>query len=856
MGALMHREGAGLVCSHTSATRLLVWTVCALFASVLPRSLMAAQEVYSQTPWDREMGVGLAVDQEMTRVDLLSGTSICQVFTPAATRLERLDIVTKNRTDRTPGEIRLWRWEGSYAETVAGDPLWEDDLLFSGQDAPYLRNYFPAVDTEPGVQYMIECSRPSEAFYMAGVKEDVYKGGFALTNGKNRPDWDVYFRTFGPGDPTELTPRELPPIPDLAPTPPGAPARVTRDTYLDAINRYVQSSIAGWEAQPGRRAAEFLYYTGFLYRHAGQQHWAGRLAQWLDEALAYLVEHEDYGGNPWYVLQTGWGIIWYRGCPRWTDEVEATARELMLTAARRLLATPEQGAMNRAMWDVASSRLASELYPDAPEADQWRAFADEVWHHWADFDDTSEDSSHYNAVFLRFLLGHLMFTEQIAIFERPGMRQFMDRYRDLITPTGMMVAWGDSPGYGTDWGAFVAAFEAAASVTGDGAYRWAAHRLLDGHRRNILGDDPLLLCYEDLRSLPMAYLLADESIEPVEPELASAVYTMAYPRYVPKHERPAQGGRYYVLEDREVPWKMVQRDGDGEDAWWSLWGLLPLAGHGHADAPALLALFADATIFMHDSSYFHKQWLDHNLLYGVRVGGGRLGELPSETEVLAFDDRDAFCYADIAWSDYDGWGLPLRREVLMIKGLGWWVRDRTEATEAGEWFLGPLWQVERILDRGQTWFDIDYAVPMSFLWPSANGDGHLLVAFAPKEGATVDHADMSHRITEGKPYYSSAPWTIYQCEGPVQLGAGQNAVFSSLLIPLEAGEDAAAVGDGVRALVDEPGATVMRVRRGDTTWTMALNPERRELDLGAATSSARVVVVRGRDGEEVQVAEL
>ena len=113
----------------------------------------------------------------------------------------------------------------------------------------------------------------------------------------------------------------------------------------------------------------------------------------------------------------------------------------------------------------------------------------------------------------------------------------------------------------------------------------------------------------------------------------------------------------------------------------------------------------------------------------------------------------------------------------------------------------------------------------------------------------------SHRVTEGKPYYSSAPWTVYQCAGPLALEPGRDAVFSSVLLPLGADEDAAPIGDSIETLVDEPGATVVRVRRGDTTWTLALNPEGRALDLGAATTSARVAIVRARDGEAPQVIE-
>jgi hypothetical protein len=803
------------------------------------------------------MSAGLALDQQQLEEDLLSGTSVCQVLTPTASRLERLDIITKNRTDRTPGRIRLHVWQGSYEATLQGQPIWEDDLQFHGADAPYLRHYFPRVDLERGKQYMLECSRPSETFYMAGVQREVYPGGFALTNGTNRPEWDLWFRTFGPApadQPQPLGPRPLPEVPDKTPQPPRPAAAVSREIYLQMVEEYVSASWEGWAAQEGRRTSELLFYTGFLFRHADQKQWAEQVSEWLRDGESYLREHEDYGGSPWTVVQLGWGIRWYRGNEQWTEGDETAARNAMLMATRRLWQTPERGAMNRAMWDVHCTRLGADLYPDAPEAREWREFSDLVWHDWADYDDTSEDSSHYNAVFLRFMLGYARLADKLDLFRRPGMRQFMDRYRDLITPNGMMVGWGDSVGCGADWGAWIAAFETAASVTGDGTYKWAAHRLLEGHRRNILDEDPLQRGYEDMRSMPMAYLCvpagtpADDSIKPIEPELTSGVLTAAYPRYNPPQLRRDEGLPYYSLEDREVPWKLVMRDSGEETAYYALFGLLPHGGHGHADAPALLALFANGTMLMHDTAYFHKQWVDHNLLYGVRVSGGSLGEVPGETQVVAFEETDTLCYADIAWKDYAGWGLDLRREILLIKGLGWWVRDRTEAQQELEWFLGPQWHVDRILGRGESWFDVDYPVPMSFAWPVANGTDHLLVYFAPKAGASVEYADFTHRVVEGKPWYSSVPWAVYQCEGPVSVAPGRQAHYNSLLVPLRQEEQAAAFADRVEVLVDEPGATVIRLRRGETTWTAALNNDGRELAVGPVRTDARATVVEAVAG--------
>jgi hypothetical protein len=813
------------------------------------------QEIFSQDPWEREMSRGLVLDQEQLGEGVISGRSVCQVFTPAMSRLERLDIITKNRTDVMPGRLRLWAWEASYEQSTTGQPLWEEGLEFGGPDAPYLRHYFPRVALEPGKQYMLECSRPSEAFYMAGVTHDAYAGGFAITDGRERPDWDLWFRTFGPaleGAPTGLSPRPLPPVPDTTARPPRQPAPVSREIYLQMVRDYVGQEWEGWARQGGRRVSDLLFYTGFLFRHAGETQWAQHVAQWLRDGDAYLREHEEYGGGPWTVEQVGWGIRWYRGNELWTGEDEQTARQLMLTATRRLWQTPERGAMNRAMWDVHCTRLAADLYPDAPEADDWRKFSDDVWHDWADYDDTNEDSSHYNAVFLHFMVGYAYLAGQLDLFRRPGMRQFMDRYRDVITPTGMMVGWGDSPGFGADWGGWIAAFEAAASATGDGTYKWAAHALLEGHRRNILEDDPLQHGYEDMRSMPLAYLVGDDSIRAVSPAPRSAVFTTAYPRYNGPRLRREQDMPAYSLQEREVPWKMVMGDSGGWDAYYALFGLLPMGGHGHVDAPALLALFANGTMLLHDTAYFHKQWCDHNLLYGVRVSGGTLGEAPAETQVKAFTETGVLCYADIAWQDHAGWGLDLRRELLFAKGLGWWVRDRTDAREPCEWLLGPLWHVDRILGRGESWFDVDYPEPMSFAWPSANGTDHLLICFTPKPRASVDYADMTHRVLAGKPWYSSAPWAVYQCEGPIALGQNARAHYNSLLVPLRPGEEAARLADDIEVLLDDAGATLVQLRRGDTLWTLALNNDGRRLTIGPTTTDARAVVVRTpRDGQPV-----
>ncbi len=807
----------------------------------------AQQDIYTDNPWEREMTAGLAVDQEQTKESVLSGTAVGQVFTPAATRLERVDLLLKNRQDPTPGRIRLLAWTGNYAETVQQAPLWEDDADFSGADMPVLRHYFPRVAVEPGKQYLLEVLRLSEAFYAGGVQEDAYPGGFAVTNGTLRTGWDMWFRTFGPGTgETLVTPRPLPPLSATQPIPPRAALPLSKNVYLETVRTYAERSAPRWNAE-GRTVGEALYYAGFLHKYAQDDRPLAQLGAWLSKGAQY-IQGEGAGLNPWGASELALGIRWLRGAPQWTAQEEAQARTILLTVAQRMWPGREYGAMNRSMWSAMFFRAAAELYPQEPQVAEWRAYAEKVWRQFADFYDTEEDSAHYNAVFLFFMLGYVQVTGQEEIFRDPRMVRWVARYRDVLAPNGAMVGWGDSLGIGADWGAWAALFEATATATRDGTFKTAARQTVQAHARHILSPEPLLCVYEDMPSLVLAYIAADDTVQPAPLRGESGLYTCAYARLRPKAER--QEG-WFELEDRQTPWKLALRSGPEETAYYALLGLVPNGGHGHADAPAVLALAANGTLLLHDSTYMDKRWEDHNLLFGVRVNGGRLGSGADETEVkeptsqppsLKGGGRAEF--VEVGWQDYPGWGMGFARQVLFVKELGWVIHDRTRAKEPAEWYLGPTWQVERMRTRGENWFDIDNPAPTSFAWPTANGTDHLLVWFAPKAGASVDYSYMPTRVREGKPWYTSVPWCVYQCAGPLPVSAGEPAWFTTLLLPLAAEQDPAEAAQGLRLRLDSAGATVLEVRRGAVRWTLAILNDGKAHEVGPVTAQAKAVVVR------------
>ena len=814
-----------------------------------------AEDIYTDNPWDREMAVGLAVDQQQTKEGLLSAGAIGQVFTPAVATLERVDVILKNRQNNAAGRIRLLAWAGNYVDTVKQAPLWEDDADFSGADMPVLRHYYPRVQVTPGQPYLLEITRPADGFYVGGVAEDVYPGGFAVAGGGERRGWDLWLRTFGPHPPTPLSltgeggkastgetpvpPRPLPPLTTAQPQAPRAEIPLTKDTYLATIRTFAERSAQRWNEQD-RTVGEALFYTGFLHKFAQDDRALGQVSAWLRNG-AEFIKGEGAGNNPWFASELGLGILWLRGNPQWTAQDEARARQIMLTAAGRMWPGREYGAMNRAMWSAVVFRTAAELYPDEPAAAEWRAYADQVWHQFADFADTEEDSAHYNDVFIFYMLAYVHVAQQEQFFQNPGMMKWVARYRDVLSPNGMMVGWGDSMGIGGDWGGWAALFETAAAVTGDGTFKEAARRTVQAHTRYLLNPEPLLCVYEDMPSLVFAYIGANDTVKPAPLAWKSGVFTTTYARPLPKAQR--QNG-WFEFERRPTPWKLALRSSAEETAYYALFGLLPNGGHGHADAPAILALEANGTLFLHDTTYMDRRWEDHNQLFGVRVSGGKLGAEPSETVVREFTDGKAAAYADIGWQDYPGWGMPFARQVLFVKGLGWVIHDRTEAKQPAEWYLGPTWQVERLRGRGANWFDIDNPAPYSFAWPTANGTDHLLIWFAPKPGSGVDYSYMPVRVREGKPWYTSAPYCVYQEAGPLAVTAEQPAWFTSLLLPLARGTQAGEAAQGVQVKSDGPGATVLEVRQGAVKWTLAVISDGKAHEVGPVTADAKAVVVR------------
>ncbi|HEY3416806.1 MAG TPA: hypothetical protein VGM23_07980 [Armatimonadota bacterium] len=127
-----------------------------------------------------------------------SGWPTGQTFIPKATPLVRLDVKVKNRTDTSPGTLRIFKWNTDYTTTVSQTPLYQDTVDLSGPDMPQLRSFYPFLDVEVGAKYYLDFNRPSNPFYIMGSNNttDYYPDGKLRVNNAERATWDLWFKTY------------------------------------------------------------------------------------------------------------------------------------------------------------------------------------------------------------------------------------------------------------------------------------------------------------------------------------------------------------------------------------------------------------------------------------------------------------------------------------------------------------------------------------------------------------------------------------------------------------------------------------------------------------------------------------
>jgi hypothetical protein len=129
----------------------------------------------------------------------------------------------------------------------------------------------------------------------------------------------------------------------------------------------------------------------------------------------------------------------------------------------------ERGTNNRSTQVAAACAYAARSLPDHPEAKKWRRYAEYVWNDWWRAKDSHEVAYPRHHVEPLFNLADaLEKTDQL----RTGFHGFIARYRDQISPAGLMVFPGDEHPFSQS--GLVEAFARAAKIFKDPTFAWAA----------------------------------------------------------------------------------------------------------------------------------------------------------------------------------------------------------------------------------------------------------------------------------------------------------------------------------------------------------------------------------------------
>jgi len=658
---------------------------------------------------------------------------------------------------------------------------------------------------------------------------------------------------------------------------------VTRQSYIDYIKR---------EPMHGRLTG--LYSEYFLAHprcgHFGPRHALAALALFVADGdrrfgEACKIAMQDYdravredvkkqGWHAFYMhmptlLELHFRILREKGIL--TEEDEPWMRECVLFLSRNVhvwgtAPTFWRGPMHRAQGEGVMKRLAALRYPDAPEAKEWMAYSERVWHDWWDYrDNPINDTGYFFGQTFPVILGaHLMGRKEV--FTDPGMKPFWERMLYEVTPDGATCPYGAHGGWNSGAPQRLWMLELMARYTRDGRYRWAAHRLfnyLEFQQKNLHKNH--LLCHFTKLGLALAYLFADDSIEPVEPEPQTRVLW----RKETLRVRGKQAATHYLKEldpapdrahiccnlictDKVMPSKLVFRSGWAPGDLFMLVDLFPR--HEPMNPTGIIGLTQyGSAMAMTISS---KAVTTHENLFVVEdlSGTATVVSNPNTLTVDAYymdvaveelSEHELASHAVVRVKDFLGFPMTARREFFFVKNRFVLVRDEAQFREAFLARVGPVWHTQNVGPQaGPNWANTYFHAPYAQHVPLTNPPRDLLICHAPK-------ADRRLTVTERG--HAEIPYSVrYAWQGITD--PEKKLHFTFLLLPHEPVRSPSGLAEKIKFLKDDDAqaAVVVEVDENRQEW-IVLNAGDKLFQAEDLSTDARQLYLDVRQGKVARV---
>jgi len=535
-----------------------------------------------------------------------------------------------------------------------------------------------------------------------------------------------------------------------------------------------------------------------------------------------------------------------------TEEDERWAKAMLLKIRKHHPAWAEggpwdgwfRGSQHRSQVQGSNNLIAAFLYPEEPDALKWNAIGNTIWGDWWDFRDVGINDMWYFHSSLGSITraAHIMGRKEV--FVDPQSRDLFERILFETSPEGSEIPYGASCGYNVVAGSRIVALELAARYTGDGRYRWGAHRLMNNcQARPFCRNSPQGT--KGVTDIAVASLICDDSIDPVKPEPDSKLLM---------RKEITRGGVSFsgfagvdcdmYMTQKTMPSKLVFRSG------WEPGDLYMLVEcyvrHDPLNPTAIIGLERHGVAMAEMTS--EKFVVRENAVRIVDRSGTAtylgqkghqgqktipLGWAGMETTVPVFSDHKLATHARVDVSHCQGYEATQRREFLFLKNGFVLIRDETSVDDTFRAEIGPVWNTQHVGEvRGDNWINTWFSAHFSadtLLFEEQPWD--LLVWYAPRENTELKV--MPDRA--GQPQSSSRIFpTQYRWEGDVE--PGEPLQFVTVLFPHAPARNVSDLAAGITVLADEPGLAAVRITRGSRCELAVLNPEGTKLDLDAGAA--------------------